>query len=295
MKTISKTEFRDLKLFNRGKVRDIYEIGDKLLIVATDRLSAFDVVLPDAIPYKGKVLTGLSVFWFEKTSSIIPNHLITAAVTDYPKLLQVYKDELAGRSMLVVKARPVMIECVVRGYLAGSAYKEYKNLGAIAGEPLTAGMKEAQKLSEPIFTPAIKASSGHDENISFEKAVNLVGREVATFLKEKSLQIYLFAASYAKQRGIILADTKFEFGFSDNRIILIDEILTPDSSRLWARDSYQVGSSPPSFDKQFVRDYLESLNWDKNPPAPALPPEVIQKTSEKYLEAYQKITGTKLV
>ncbi|MCX7919195.1 MAG: phosphoribosylaminoimidazolesuccinocarboxamide synthase [bacterium] len=294
LSVIVTTNLPDLKLFKRGKVRDVYEFGNQLLIVATDRISAFDVVLPNGIPYKGKVLTQLSLFWFEFTKHIVPNHLITAEINEFPSETEQYRDILMGRSMLVKKSKVVEIECVVRGYLAGSAWKEYQATGTICGIKLPQGLRESSKLPEPIFTPATKASSGHDINISEKEMINIVGYDIGMQLKEKSIAIYTEALSYAESRGIIISDTKFEFGFVDDKLILIDEILTPDSSRFWPKDDYQPGRPQKSFDKQFVRDYLETLDWDKTAPGPPLPDDVVNKTSEKYLEAYQRLVGKPL-
>jgi len=286
----------ELKLCSRGKVRDIYEIHDTLLIITTDRISAFDVVLPSGIPYKGQVLTGLSEFWFTYTSSIIENHLITTHLEDMNNpLVSQHKDILTGRSMLVKKVKVVPIECVVRGYLAGSGWKEYQKTQSICGIKLPSGLKESDKLPEPIFTPSTKATVGHDVNITFSEAIHMVGKKLAEELREKSMKVYLKACDYAIDRGIIICDTKFEWGITgDNKTILIDEALTPDSSRFWPRDGYEPGKPQHSYDKQFIRDYLESIHWDKKPPAPALPSEIIQKTSEKYLNAYKALTGKNL-
>jgi phosphoribosylaminoimidazole-succinocarboxamide synthase len=284
----------ELKLFRKGKVRDIYDFGDSLLLIATDRISAFDVVLPNGIPDKGKVLTQLSVFWFEYTKSIIPNHLISVAVSDFPAITEKYQQRLAGRTMLVKKSQGVEIECVVRGYLAGSGWKEYQNSGTICGIQLPKGLIESSKLPEPIFTPSTKASSGHDINISEQEMFRIVGKDLGIMLKEKSLAIYQTAARYAESRGIIISDTKFEFGILNDELILIDEILTPDSSRFWQKDEYLPGQSQKSFDKQFVRDYLETLDWNKTPPGPTLPDDVVSKTSEKYREAYYRLVGKNL-
>jgi phosphoribosylaminoimidazole-succinocarboxamide synthase len=286
---VSQTDFPGLKLRARGKVRDIYELGDRLLIVATDRLSAFDVVLPTPIPDKGRVLTQLSMFWFEKLADIVPHHVISAK--DFSGELAPYRDSLDGRAMLVRRTEPIPIECVVRGYLSGSGWKEYQKTGAVCGIPLTAGLRESDRLPEPIFTPSTKAITGHDENISFEETVARVGRPLAERLRDTSLAIYRRAAEYAAARGIIIADTKFEFGLIGEQFIWIDEALTPDSSRFWPGDQYAPGKPQPSFDKQYVRDYLERIGWNKQPPAPALPPDVVAKTRDKYREAYQRITG----
>jgi phosphoribosylaminoimidazole-succinocarboxamide synthase len=288
------TDLPELKLFKRGKVRDVYDLGENLLLVATDRISAFDVVLPNGIPYKGKVLTQLSSFWFNFTKSIIPNHLITTERGGFPPETKKYLDILDGRTMLVKKSNLVEIECVVRGYLAGSGWKEYQLSGAVCGIQLPKGFVESSRLPEPIFTPTTKASSGHDINISEKEMINLVGQDIGRQLKEKSIAIYQTATKYAESRGIIISDTKFEFGLLDNQLILIDEILTPDSSRFWPKDDYQPGRVQKSFDKQFVRNYLETLDWDKTPPGPTLPDDVVTKTSEKYLEAYQRLVGNKL-
>jgi phosphoribosylaminoimidazole-succinocarboxamide synthase len=278
----------------QGKVRDIFEVGEHLLIVATDRLSAFDVVLPDPIPDKGRVLTQLSKFWFERFRELVPNHVVATRVADFPESLKPFANQLEGRSMLVRKAKPLPVECVVRGYLAGSGWNDYQKTGAVCGIKLPAGMKQAEKLPEPIFTPSTKATAGHDENITQEQAAALVGADVAREIREVSLNIYRKAAEYALERGIIVADTKFEYGLFDGKLMWIDEALTPDSSRFWSVAEYKVGTSPPSFDKQFVRDYLLSVKWDKTPPAPHLPAEVIKGTSDRYREAYRLITGKAL-
>lgn len=288
------TEFKDLKLFRRGKVRDVYDLGDKLLIVSCDRISCFDVVLPCGIPNKGEVLTALSCFWFDFLSKIVPNHFITADVDKYPQELRKYKDQLLGRSMLVVKSKPLPVECIVRGYLSGSGWKEYQKLQSVCGIKLPAGLKESDKLPEIIFTPSTKADVGHDQNVEQGYIEKLIGKDIADKISQASIAIYKKASDYAKTKGIIIADTKFEFGIFDNKVILIDEVLTPDSSRFWPLDQYAPGKSQPSFDKQFVRDYLETLDWDKTPPAPRLPQEIISKTRAKYLEAYQKLTGEML-
>ena len=286
------TDFPNLQLFASGKVRDLYKVGaDRLLLVATDRISAFDYVLATGIPQKGRVLTQLSLFWFDLLKDIVPNHLATADVTQYPEELQAYASQLRGRSMLVVRADMIPIECVVRGYLSGSGWKEYKTSGSVCGIPLPAGLRESDKLPEPIFTPATKAASGHDENISFDRMVALAGREISEQLRDLSVKIYRTAAEYAETRGIVIADTKFEFGRAARGLVLADEVLTPDSSRFWPKDKYRPGGAQESFDKQYVRDYLESIKWNKQPPAPALPPEVAAKTGEKYVEAYTQLTG----
>ena len=289
---ISTTEFKTLKLKGRGKVRDIYDLGDRLLIVATDRVSAFDVVMPNPIPDKGRVLTQLSTFWFNLTKEIVPNHLISAEVEDYPEECRPYQEMLKDRSMFVVKTDVLPIECVVRGYLSGSGWEEYRKTGEVCSIGLPKGLVESSKLQEPIFTPATKAEMGlHDENITFEKVEKIVGKDVAKRLKSLSLAVYKKARDFAEGRGIIIADTKMEFGMKDGKLLLIDELLTPDSSRFWPKDDYRPGGSQKSFDKQFLRDYLLSIKWDKNPPAPQLPEEIIQKTREKYLEAYEKLAG----
>lgn len=272
-----------------GKVREVFDLVDTLLIVATDRISAFDCILPDPIPGKGEILTQLSAFWFEKFKRI-PNHCITADFEQFPGTLKPHQKSLRGRSMLVLKANPLPIECVVRGYLAGSGWKEYTESGTVCGLPLPKGLKQADRLPEPIFTPATKAESGHDENISWSRCCEILGTETATKVRDYSLSLYAEGSSHAAVRGIIIADTKFEFGFHDNKLLLIDECLTPDSSRFWPADRYEVGLSPLSYDKQFVRDYLETLDWDKTPPAPHLPPNVIEKTAQKYQEAFTRLS-----
>ncbi len=295
MQAISRTDFEGLTLFRRGKVRDVYDLGDALLIVATDRLSAFDVVLPDPIPMKGTVLTMISKFWFDRTGHIIPNHVITTNVDEYPAACAPYAAELKGRSMLVKKTQPLAIECVVRGYLTGSGLKEYRKTQSVCGIPLSEGLVDGSMLPEPLFTPSTKAEVGHDENIDLETAAGIVGRETAEKASAMSIALYSFARDYARERGIIIADTKFEFGIDENgELILIDEALTPDSSRFWPMEGYEPGRAQPSFDKQYVRDYLESVNWNKTPPAPTLPAEVIARTTEKYLESYHLITGEEL-
>ena len=278
-----------------GKVRDIFDLGDRLLLVATDRISAFDYVLGSGIPDKGKVLTQLSAFWFARTQSIVPNHLLSVDAQNYPDGLGRHADILGGRSMLVRKTNPVPIECVARGYLSGSGWKEYQKSGSVCGVPLPAGLRESDRLLTPIFTPATKEESGHDINISEAQAGRIIGEDLTRRLRELTLALYEHGAAHAESRGIILADTKFEFGLTaQGDIILIDEVLTPDSSRYWPRDQYTPGGAQPSFDKQFVRDYLETLSWDKTPPAPALPPDVVAKTQAKYLEAFQRLTGRRL-
>jgi phosphoribosylaminoimidazole-succinocarboxamide synthase len=289
------TDFPDLKLFASGKVRDVYELGsDHLLFVATDRISAFDYVLATGIPHKGSVLTQLSLFWFDFLKDVVPNHLVSADVKHYPKEAQKYADQLRGRSMLVRRAEMFPVECVVRGYLSGSGWKEYKASGSVCGIKLPAGLRESDQLPEPIFTPATKATTGHDENISFEQMSKLVDPEDARQLRDLSLAVYKKAADFARQKGIIIADTKFEFGRTAAGITLADEVLTPDSSRFWPADKYEPGMSQQSFDKQYVRDYLEEIRWNKQPPAPALPAEVARRTSEKYVESFKRLTGREL-
>ena len=287
-------ELPGIRKIKSGKVREVFDLGDRLLFVATDRISAFDCIMPNGIPRKGEVLTQISYFWFGQTEGFQPNHLVSRAADPLPTKLQPFVDQLAGRTMLVKKATPLAIECVVRGYLAGSGWKEYRQSQTVCGIKLPPGLKESSELPEPIFTPATKAETGHDENISFEQAARLVGADTAERARAASLRIYNFARDYARKRGIIIADTKFEFGLRDGKVLLIDEVLTPDSSRFWPADQYQPGKGQPSFDKQFVRDYLETLDWDKSPPAPALPPEVVARTQAKYLEAYERLTGRKL-
>jgi len=292
MKVLRETQFAGLVPSARGKVRDIYNLGDKLLIVATDRLSAFDVILPTPIPDKGRVLTQLSLFWFDLLKDAVPNHVLSA--TDFPARFNQFKDELAGRSMIVRKTQPLPIECVVRGYVSGSAWKDYRNTGKICGITLPTGLRESDRLPEPIFTPATKAATGHDENIPFEQAAALIGKELADKVRTVSLEIYRRAAAYAEPRGVILADTKFEFGLLDNGLIWIDEALTPDSSRFWPAARYNPGGPQPSFDKQFVRDYLERIRWPKTPPGPELPAEVVAATRAKYREAFRLLAGREL-
>lgn len=293
LRAVDKTEL-PFKLFKRGKVRDIYEIDDNLLIVATDRISAFDFVLPDPIPNKGIYLTQLSIFWFEKMKDIIDNHLISGDVEDFPDELKDYRDVLDKRSMLVTKTEVIPVECIVRGYLSGSGWKEYQKKGEICGVKLPKGLRESEKLDEPIFTPTTKAEKGHDMPITFEQLKDMVGKETAEKLRDLSIEIYEKARDYAYQRGIIIADTKFEFGVKDGEIILVDELLTPDSSRFWPLDAYEPGKPQPSFDKQYVRDYLTSTGWDKNSPPPHLPEEVIRETEKKYREAFERLTGKRL-
>jgi phosphoribosylaminoimidazole-succinocarboxamide synthase len=289
------TEFPDLQLHASGKVRDVYRLdSDRLVFVATDRISAFDYVLATGIPHKGRVLTQISLFWFEFLKDIVPNHLITAEMGQYPVELKKYEDQLAGRSMIVMRAEMFPVECVVRGYISGSAWKEYKATGSVSGIALPAGLRESDQFPEPIFTPSTKATSGHDENISFDAMTRILGGEVSEQLRDLTLKIYKKASDYARGRGIILADTKFEFGRTPQGITLADEVLTPDSSRFWPADKYKPGSAQEYYDKQYVRDYLEQIRWNKQPPAPALPQDVARKTSEKYLEAYQQLTGHKL-
>lgn len=288
---IERVDLPGVPLFKRGKVRDVFDLGDKLLIVATDRISAFDFVLPSLIPDKGKVLTQLSRFWFEQTEYIVPNHLVTTEVDAFPAPLPQYRPLLEKRSMLVRKTRVIPVECVVRGYLAGSGWKEYQETGKVSGVKLPAGLREAERLPAPIFTPATKAESGHDVNISFKEMEKIVGKSLAKKIKQISLKLYQKASLYALSKGIIIADTKFEFGLEGGELLLIDEIFTPDSSRFWPLASYAAGQSPPSLDKQFVRDYLESVAWDKHSPPPALPPEVVDQTAKKYLEIYFLLTG----
>lgn len=290
---VTSTDFDGFALARRGKVRDVYALGDRLLIVATDRISAFDVVLPGGIPHKGRVLTQISRFWFDRLT-VCGNHLISTDVEQFPESLREHADVLSGRSMLVHRADRIDVECVVRGYLIGSGWKDYQATGSVCGIELPADMELAGRLEEPIFTPASKADDGHDENISFAEVAAMVGADTAERLRELSLAIYAEARQYGEQRGIIIADTKFEFGFIDGELSLIDEVLTPDSSRFWPADQYRSGVSPPSFDKQFVRDYLNEVDWDKNPPGPQLPAEVVGATSAKYLEAFEQLTGRSL-
>lgn len=292
MKVLRETQFAGLPPSARGKVRDIYDLGDKLLIVATDRLSAFDVILPTPIPDKGRVLTQLSLFWFDLLKDVIPNHVISA--TEFPAPFDKFRDELAGRSMLVQKTKPLPIECVVRGYVSGSGWKDYRATGKICGIVLPNGLLESGRLLEPIFTPATKAVSGHDENISFEQAERMIGKELAEKVRAVSLELYRRAATHAEPRGIIVADTKFEFGLLNDKLMWIDEALTPDSSRFWPAAQYSPGGPQASFDKQFVRDYLERMRWPKTPPGPELPPEVVEATREKYREAYRILSGREL-
>jgi phosphoribosylaminoimidazole-succinocarboxamide synthase len=289
---VLRTDFAEVKLLGRGKVRDLYEVEGNLLIVATDRLSAFDVVLPTPIPDKGRVLTQLSLFWFNKLAGIVPHHVLSA--TDFPPILAKHARVLNGRAMLVCRTEPIPIECVVRGYITGSGWKEYRATGAVCGIPLATGLRESEKLPEPIFTPSTKATEGHDENISFEETARRIGRPLAEELRSVSLGIYKRAADYAAERGILIADTKMEFGLDNGKLVWIDEALTPDSSRFWPADKFEAGRSQPSFDKQYVRDYLEKIGWSKQPPGPELPLEVVAGTRAKYREAYQRLTGHEL-
>lgn len=292
--TLLRTDFKEFPLFRRGKVRDVYDLGDKLLIVSTDRISCFDVVLPCGIPYKGKVLTSISCFWFDFIKDIVPHHFITSDISQYPKGLQKYSAQLLGRSMLVKKTRPLPAECIVRGYLSGSGWKEYQKSRSICGISLPAGLLESSKLPQVIFTPSTKEDKGHDINVDQAHLENKLGKEISDKLRKISIAVYEKASNYAEGQGIIIADTKFEFGLYENEMIIIDEVLTPDSSRFWPKNEYKEGQANNSFDKQYVRDYLESINWDKNPPAPDLPDEIIEKTSLKYLEAYKRLTGKEL-
>ena len=293
-RTILATDLPGFELHGRGKVRDVYRVDDRILFIATDRISAFDYVLPTGIPDKGRVLTQLSIFWFDFLRELTPTHFLTADIEQYPEALRPFADQLVGRSMLVKRANMVEIECVARGYISGSGWKEYKSQGTVCGIRLPAGLRESDKLPEPIFTPATKAQTGHDENVSFEHVVSLIGHDLATRLRDLTLQIYTRAAKYAETRGIIIADTKFEFGFVGEELVLGDEVLTPDSSRFWPAETYKPGGAQVSFDKQYVRDYLEEIRWDKNPPAPPLPEEVAAKTGEKYRQAYHVLTGREL-
>ena len=290
-KTLSTTNFIGVDFFKRGKVRDVYSVQDKLLVISTDRISCFDVVLPTCIPDKGQVLTRISMSWFEFTKDIIPNHFLTADIKEYPDKLQKYADELRGRSMLVKKASPISVECIVRGYLSGSGWKEYQKQQSICGIKLPPGLKESDKLPEPIFTPSTKEDTGHDINVSQAFVEKAIGKDVTEKLQKTSIALYDKAGRYAESKGIIIADTKFEFGIHDGEMILIDEVLTPDSSRFWPKDQYKPGGPQPSFDKQFVRDYLETLDWDKTPPAPELPDDIVYKTREKYVQAFEMLTG----
>jgi phosphoribosylaminoimidazole-succinocarboxamide synthase len=291
MGTVSRTELEGLELLSRGKVRDIYDLGDRLLLIATDRISAFDVVLPQPIPDKGKVLHQVSLFWFDWARPIVPNHLVAGRVDDFPPELQRFRDQLEGRSALVRKADMFPVECVARGYLSGSGWKEYQENGRVCGISLPRGLRESERLPEPIFTPATKAETGHDENISFDRMLEIVPADVANRLRDLTLELYTKAAAFAEQRGIIIADTKFEFGLIDGEIALCDEVLTPDSSRFWPKDEYEPGRGQPSFDKQFVRDFLARSGWDKSPPPPDLPDEVVEGSRRRYVQALEILTG----
>jgi phosphoribosylaminoimidazole-succinocarboxamide synthase len=291
---ITSTSLPGIEKIASGKVRDIYSVGDNLLIVATDRISAFDCILPQGIPDKGRVLTQMSLFWFDYLHGVVPNHVITADTKAFPAALRPFGEQLEGRSMLVKRCRMEPIECVARGYIAGSGWKDYLKTGAICGITLPPGLRESDRLPEPIFTPATKAESGHDENVTYEAACQAVGQDTVALLRDLTLRVYSKASAYAQSRGIILADTKFEFGWFDHQLLLADEVLTPDSSRFWPRDDYAPGGPQKSFDKQFVRDYLETLDWNKQPPAPPLPGSVIEKTADKYREAFTRLTGSKL-
>jgi phosphoribosylaminoimidazole-succinocarboxamide synthase len=294
--TVLQLELPGIKKIKSGKVREIFDLGDRLLFVASDRISAFDVIMPNGIPRKGEVLTQISYFWFAQTESFQPNHLVSKAGDPLPKNLQPFAGRIGRRYMIVKKCQPLAIECIVRGYLAGSGWKEYQKTQTVCGIKLPPGLKESSELPEPLFTPSTKAESGHDENISFEQAKKIAGDDIAGQARAASLKVYNFARDYARKRGIIIADTKFEFGLDESgkKLVLIDEVLTPDSSRFWPADQYAPGKGQPSFDKQFVRDYLETLDWDKNPPGPKLPDEVVAKTTAKYLDAYERLTGKKL-
>src|SRR5215470_1904798 len=294
MTALIKTDLPSIKLHGRGKVRDIYDLGDHFLIVATDRLSAFDVVLPTPIPDKGKVLTQMSAFWFDRFKDVVPNHVVSTDVSKYPQSLHQFRDQLEGRSMLVKKAKVFPVECVARGYLTGSGLKDYNKTGSVCGIRLPAGLRDSDRLPNPIFTPSTKAEKGHDENISEEQAAEIVGRDNIRRLKELTLGLYSSGVEFALKRGIIICDTKFEFGLIDGRIAVVDEVLTPDSSRFWPADKYSPGKPQPSFDKQFVRDYLERIGWNKQPPAPELPKEIVEATSAKYIEALRLVTGREL-
>jgi phosphoribosylaminoimidazole-succinocarboxamide synthase len=291
MTALMKTDLSGVKLHGRGKVRDIYDLGDHFLIVATDRLSAFDVVLPSPIPDKGKVLTQMSAFWFDRFKDVVPNHVVSTDVSKYPQNLHQFRDQLQGRSMLVKKAKVFPVECVARGFLTGSGLKDYNKTGSVCGIKLPPGLRDSDRLPEPIFTPATKAETGHDENISEEQAAKIIGQDTVRRLKELTLQLYSRGVEYARTRGIIVCDTKFEFGLIDGRISIVDEMLTPDSSRFWPADQYSPGKPQPSFDKQFVRDYLEKIGWNKQPPAPELPDDIVKATSAKYVEALRLLTG----
>ena len=294
MSALMETRFPDWRLLSRGKVRDNYEVGDALLIVSTDRISAFDHVLPNGIPDKGKVLNQISLFWFGKTAGLVRNHLREHRVELFPETLRRHADVLRGRSVLVTRLKMLPVECVVRGYLAGSGYKEYMKTGSVCGLKLPPGLQESSRLPEPLFTPSTKATSGHDENIPFSKVIDLMGRETAGQLRDLSLAIYRKACEHAESRGILIADTKFEFGIDGDGVVLADEVLTPDSSRFWPKETYRPGGPQPSLDKQFVRDYLESIRWDKNPPAPRLPEEIVEGTRRRYLDIFERLTERKL-
>jgi phosphoribosylaminoimidazole-succinocarboxamide synthase len=291
---ITRTDLPGLKLFRRGKVRDVYDVGEHYLIVATDRLSAFDVVLPTPIPSKGKVLTQMSAFWFDHFKDFVPNHVVTSHVDQYPKVLHPFRAQLDGRSMLVKKARVFPVECVARGFLTGSGLKDYNKTGSVCGIPLPSGLRDSDRLPQPIFTPSTKAEQGHDENISEAQAGEIIGEDNIRSLKELTLALYTRGAEYATTRGIIICDTKFEFGLIDGKMAIVDEMLTPDSSRFWPADQYSPGKPQPSFDKQFVRDYLEKIGWNKQPPGPELPAEIVRATSDKYVEALRRVTGRDL-
>jgi phosphoribosylaminoimidazole-succinocarboxamide synthase len=295
IQAVSETDFSDIKLLKRGKVRDIYDLGDKLLMIATDRISAFDVVMPDPIPDKGKILSKISLFWFDAIKPIVKNHVISSNASEYPAECRKYYEELVGRSMLVKKAEPLPIECVVRGYLSGSGWSSYQENGEVCGIKLPKGLKESDQLPEPVFTPSTKEEVGtHDINIDFDETVKRIGRKLADRVKELSIGIYIRGSELAAQKGIIIADTKFEFGIVENKIIIIDEVLTPDSSRFWPKDSYKPGGPQLSFDKQYLRDYLISIKWNRKPPAPSLPKDVIENTRSKYMEALKRLTGAEL-
>ncbi|MDP4092987.1 MAG: phosphoribosylaminoimidazolesuccinocarboxamide synthase [Bacillota bacterium] len=293
-KLIGNTDFIDMPVFIKGKVRDVYDLGDKLLIIVTDRISAFDVIFPNLIPNKGKVLNSISEFWFNYTSDIIGNHMITTDVSKYPSGLSKFKEELQGRSMLVNKVDMVKAECIVRGYLEGSGLKEYNNTGSICQIKLPSGLKQADKLPEPIFTPSTKENEGHDINVSIEGLSDKIGVELATQLRDASIALYNKVSAYAESKGLILADTKFEFGMFNGKLVVADEMFTPDSSRFWDKNEYEPGRAQKSFDKQYLREYLESITWDKQPPAPVLPEEIVEKTASKYMDAYERITGKKI-
>lgn len=293
-KAIYETAFAGLKLLRRGKVRDIYDMGENLLIVASDRISAFDSIMPTPVPSKGRILTQMAAFWFDMMKDIAPNHVITTDIDEMPDEVKAQGDDVAGRSMLVVKSEPLPVECVIRGYLAGSGWTEYRQKGSVCGIPMAKGLQSGEKIAKPLFTPATKAESGHDENISFQKMGDIVGKDMADRVRDISLAVYERARDYADDRGIIIADTKLEFGLKDGRLLIIDEMLTPDSSRFWPKDNYTPGGLQLSFDKQFLRDYLQASGWNKEPPAPELPDKVVDKTREKYLDAFRRLTGREL-